>query len=116
MELPLKFLEVDEENLRLVMSNRKAAAKSQMSSFGVGDVVIGTVQAVKPYGAFIDVGGINGLLHISQISHDRITNVETVLSEGDKIKVRCAPLGMLCALYLSLRLRRACNLAVRSST
>eukprot|EP00243_Klebsormidium_subtile_P001436 TRINITY_DN1246_c0_g1_i1.p1 TRINITY_DN1246_c0_g1~~TRINITY_DN1246_c0_g1_i1.p1 ORF type:complete len:423 (+),score=116.99 TRINITY_DN1246_c0_g1_i1:290-1558(+) len=87
VELPLKFLEVDEENLRLVMSNRKAAAKSQMSSFGVGDVVIGTVQAVKPYGAFIDVGGINGLLHISQISHDRITNVETVLSEGDKIKV-----------------------------
>jgi len=52
-------------------------------------VVVGTVQAVKPYGAFIDVGGLNGLLHISQISHDRVTNVENVLSEGDKLKVRC---------------------------
>ncbi len=56
----------------------------------MGDVVVGTVQAVKPYGAFIDVGGLNGLLHISQISHDRVTNVENVLSEGDKLKVRCA--------------------------
>ena len=57
----------------------------------VGDVVVGTVQAVKPYGAFVDVGGLNGLLHISQISHDRIVNVENVLSEGDKLKVRPAP-------------------------
>ncbi len=57
----------------------------------MGDVVVGTVQAVKPYGAFIDVGGLNGLLHISQISHDRVTNVENVLSEGDKLKVRVRP-------------------------
>ena len=57
----------------------------------VGDVVVGTVQAVKPYGAFIDVGGLNGLLHISQISHDRVTNVENVLSEGDKLKARSNP-------------------------
>ena len=53
----------------------------------MGDVVIGIVQAVKPYGAFVDVGGLNGLLHISQISHDRVLNVENVLSEGDKLKV-----------------------------
>lgn len=42
--------------------------------------------SVKPYGAFVDIGGASGLLHISQISHDRITNVEKVLSEGDRIK------------------------------
>ena len=55
----------------------------------VGDVVEGTVMSVKPYGAFVDIGGgASGLLHISQISHDRITNVDRVLSEGDKIKVR----------------------------
>lgn len=53
----------------------------------VGDVVVGTVQSVKPYGAFVDIGGVNGLLHISQISEDRVTNVEAVLSEGDKLKV-----------------------------
>ena len=42
--------------------------------------------AVKPYGAFIDVGGISGLLHISQISCDHISNVETVLPVGTAIK------------------------------
>lgn len=51
-------------------------------------MVVGTVQSVKPYGAFVDIGGVNGLLHISQISEDRVTNVEAVLSEGDKLKVR----------------------------
>ena len=56
----------------------------------VGDVVVGTVQSVKPYGAFVDMGsGVNGLLHISQISEDRVSNVEDVLSEGDKLKVPC---------------------------
>eukprot|EP00270_Netrium_digitus_P021753 TRINITY_DN950_c0_g1_i1.p1 TRINITY_DN950_c0_g1~~TRINITY_DN950_c0_g1_i1.p1 ORF type:complete len:445 (+),score=125.47 TRINITY_DN950_c0_g1_i1:61-1335(+) len=86
--LPLKFLEVDEERTRLVLSNRRAMAESSAAAtFNVGDVVIGRVQSVKPYGAFVDVGGVNGLLHISQISHDRVTNVETVLSEGDQLKV-----------------------------
>ena len=51
-------------------------------------MVEGTVMSVKPYGAFVDIGGASGLLHISQISHDRITNVDKVLSEGDRIKVR----------------------------
>eukprot|EP00898_Chlorokybus_atmophyticus_P007617 jgi/Chlat1/7857/Chrsp66S07290 len=86
-ELTLKFLEVDDQRTRIVLSARKAQAESQLKQFQVGDVVLGRVQAVKPYGAFVDIGGINGLLHISQISHDRIANVENVLSEGDKLKV-----------------------------
>jgi small subunit ribosomal protein S1 len=77
---------VDEERTRLVLSNRKALAESQ-TMFGIGSVVEGIVQTVKPYGAFIDIGGVSGLLHISQISHDRLTTVETVLSPGDKLKV-----------------------------
>eukprot|EP00899_Mesostigma_viride_P025582 jgi/Mesvir1/6208/Mv00890-RA.1 len=85
--LALKFIEVDEERTRLVLSNRKAMAEQQLKEYKVGDVVIGKVQAVKPYGAFVDIGGVNGLLHISQISHDRIANVENVLSEGDELKV-----------------------------
>lgn len=86
--LALKFLEVDEERFRLVLSNRRATTESSTSGLKVGDVVEGVVQAVKPYGAFVDLGsGMNGLLHISQISHDRISSVESVLSEGDKLKV-----------------------------
>ncbi|XP_043724370.1 30S ribosomal protein S1, chloroplastic [Telopea speciosissima] len=85
-ELPLKFVEVDEEQSRLVLSNRKAMADSQ-AQLGIGSVVTGTVQSLKPYGAFIDIGGINGLLHISQISHDRVSDISTVLQPGDTLKV-----------------------------
>lgn len=85
-EIPLKFVEVDEEQSRLVLSNRKAMADSQ-AQLGIGSVVLGTVQSLKPYGAFIDIGGINGLLHVSQISHDRVSDIETVLQPGDTLKV-----------------------------
>ncbi|CAL5338003.1 unnamed protein product [Camellia sinensis] len=85
-DLPLKFVEVDEEQTRLVLSNRKAMADSQ-AQLGIGSVVVGTVQSLKPYGAFIDIGGINGLLHVSQISHDRVSDIATVLQPGDTLKV-----------------------------
>jgi small subunit ribosomal protein S1 len=85
--IPVKFLEVDEEKNRLVMSNRLATDMVSGEGLGVGDVVTGVVQAVKPYGAFVDVGGVSGLLHISQISHDRIVAVENVLAPGDELKV-----------------------------
>ncbi|BFG14878.1 30S ribosomal protein S1 chloroplastic [Prunus yedoensis var. nudiflora] len=85
-EIPLKFVEVDEEQSRLVLSNRKAMADNQ-AQLGIGSVVLGTVQSLKPYGAFIDIGGINGLLHVSQISHDRVSDIATVLQPGDTLKV-----------------------------
>ncbi|KAK9288120.1 hypothetical protein L1049_016568 [Liquidambar formosana] len=85
-ELPLKILEVDKEQSKLVLSNRKAMADSQVQ-LGIGSVVTGTVQSLKPYGAFVDIGGINGLLHVSQISHDRISDIATVLQPGDTLKV-----------------------------
>lgn len=80
-------MEVDEERTRLVLSNRRAVAAAQAQGLHVGDVVLGRVQSLKPYGAFIEMGGVSGLLHISQISHDRVTNVESVLKEGDELKV-----------------------------
>lgn len=79
-------MEVDEEQGRLVLSNRKAMADSQ-AQLGIGSVVLGTVESLKPYGAFIDIGGINGLLHVSQISHDRVADISTVLQPGDTLKV-----------------------------
>lgn len=85
-EVPLKFVEVDQEQARLILSHRKAVAGIQ-GQLGIGSVVTGTVQSLKPYGAFIDIGGISGLLHVSQISHDRISDIETVLQPGDTLKV-----------------------------
>ncbi|NP_001333380.1 30S ribosomal protein S1 [Solanum lycopersicum] len=85
-ELPLKFVEVDQEQTRLILSNRKAMADSQ-TQLGIGSVVLGIVQSLKPYGAFIDIGGVNGLLHVSQISHDRVSDISTILQPGDSLKV-----------------------------
>lgn len=85
-ELPLKFLEVNSETGKLVVSHRKAVVEVQMADLSRGDVVDGVVKALKTYGAFVDVGDMSGLLHISQISHDRIQNLEDVLHPGMPIK------------------------------
>jgi len=84
--LPLKFLEVNPENNKLVVSNRRAVVEQQMSDLSRGDVIDGIVKALKPYGAFVEVGGMSGLLHISQISYDRIDDLEKVLKPGDRVK------------------------------
>jgi small subunit ribosomal protein S1 len=85
-KIPLKFLEVNPETNKLVVSNRRAVVEMQMSDLSRGDIIEGLVKALKPYGAFIEVGGMSGLLHISQISYDRIDDLEKVLQPGDKVK------------------------------
>lgn len=84
--LPLKFLEVNVETNKLVVSNRKAVVEQQMADLSRGDLVEGVVKALKPYGAFVEVGGMSGLLHISQISYDRIDDLEKVLQQGMAVK------------------------------
>lgn len=86
-DLPLKFLEVDEERNRLVLSHRRALVERKMNGLEVGQVVIGTVRGIKPYGAFIDIGGVSGLLHISEISHDHIDTPHSVFNVNDDLKV-----------------------------
>ena len=86
-ELPLKFLEVDEDRNRLVLSHRRALVEKKMNRLEVSEVVIGTVRGLKPYGAFIDIGGVSGLLHISEISHDHIDTPHSVFNVNDEIKV-----------------------------
>jgi small subunit ribosomal protein S1 len=84
--LPLKFLEVNQEDNKLVVSNRRAVVEQQMSDLSRGDIINGIVKALKPYGAFVEVGGMSGLLHISQISYDRIEDLEKVLQPGMQVK------------------------------
>jgi small subunit ribosomal protein S1 len=86
-ELPLKFLEVDEDRNRLVLSHRRALVERKMNRLEVGEVVVGTVRGIKPYGAFIDIGGVSGLLHISEISHDHIDTPHSVFNVNDDVKV-----------------------------
>lgn len=63
-----------------------AIASTHMTDFAPGDVVTGTVSGVKPYGMFVDISGISGLLHISQISHDHIPDITTLMRVGSTVK------------------------------
>ncbi|EME28139.1 30S ribosomal protein S1 [Galdieria sulphuraria] len=83
---PVKCLEVDKSKGRLVVSHRRAMAERQMEHLKTGALVEGTVQGVKPYGVFVDVFGTSGLLHISQISHDQVANIQSLFLPGEKVK------------------------------
>ncbi|HUH63266.1 MAG TPA: 30S ribosomal protein S1 [Terracidiphilus sp.] len=70
-----------EEQARALLAERKAAMKE-------GDVVTGHVRSLVSYGAFIDLGGIDGLLHVSDISFSRIAHPEEALSMGQQLEVK----------------------------
>jgi small subunit ribosomal protein S1 len=70
-----------EEQARATMAERHAALQ-------VGDTLTGTVRTLMPYGAFIDLGGVDGLLHISDMAYSRVSKPEDVLSVGQEVKVR----------------------------
>ena len=86
VELPLKFLEVDQEKGRVVVSHRRAVVDKQMTTLEIGQLVEGTIRGIKPYGVFVDIGGASGLLHISQISHDHVSDIGAVLQDGNPVK------------------------------
>lgn len=84
--LPLKFLEVDPEKNRLVVSHRRAIVEKQMTQLVAGEVVSGVIRGIKPYGAFIDMNGVSGLLHVSQISHDHVSDIPAIFKDGETVK------------------------------
>jgi small subunit ribosomal protein S1 len=84
--ISLKFLEVNQEANKLVVSNRRAVIEHSMGSIKRGSVYDGTITAVKPYGAFVEIMGMSGLLHISQISYDRVEHLEATLTSGMAVK------------------------------
>ncbi|MBO6065904.1 MAG: 4-hydroxy-3-methylbut-2-enyl diphosphate reductase, partial [Lachnospiraceae bacterium] len=71
----------------LVAEQRKAALEAALSRIKVGDVVEGTVKNVTDFGAFIDIGGVDGLLHISEMSWGRIGNPKKHYKPGDTVRV-----------------------------
>jgi small subunit ribosomal protein S1 len=74
---------------RAVMEREKAEAKEKMmASLEVGQIHEGTVRSLQDFGAFVDLGGIDGLVHISQISWDRIKHPSEVLEVGQRVKVK----------------------------
>ncbi|MGE7839433.1 30S ribosomal protein S1 [Lysinibacillus sp. NPDC093712] len=93
--LSFKIVELDKEKNRLILSHRavveseKASQKKNViNQIKAGDVLDGKVQRIASFGAFIDLGGIDGLVHISQVSHEHVSDVSEVLSEGQEVKVK----------------------------
>ncbi|ENQ3077743.1 30S ribosomal protein S1 [Bacillus cereus] len=93
--LAVKIVELDREKNRVILSHKAVVEqeldkkkKEAVSSLQAGDVVEGTVQRLTDFGAFVNVGGVDGLVHISQISHDRVEQPSDVLTEGQTVKVK----------------------------
>lgn len=74
---------------RAVLEREKESAKKElMASIAIGDMRDGVVRKIQDFGAFVDMGGVDGLIHISQMSWDRIKHPSEILAEGQKVRVR----------------------------
>jgi small subunit ribosomal protein S1 len=91
--LRLKILEVNRKANRLILSEKVALYEERrekrdelFSSLQVGQKVQGTVRSIAPFGVFIDLGGIDGLVHKSELSWNKVNNPETAYAIGDEVE------------------------------
>ena len=84
--LGVAFLEVNPETRKLVLSEKKAATAAIFQNLDVGQLVEGQVVSIKPYGLFVDLGGISGLLHQSAITGGQMRDLREVFGQGDRVK------------------------------
>ncbi|MGV6814020.1 MAG: 30S ribosomal protein S1 [Phycisphaerales bacterium] len=90
-----EILKIDTERRNIVISRRKlvehersAAKQNLMSNLAEGQIVTGTVKNIADFGAFVDLGGIDGLLHITDMSWGRINHPSELLKIDDKVEVK----------------------------
>lgn len=93
--LSLIVVELDRDKNRLILSHRAVVEKEQtakkhdfLQTLEVGSVLEGKVQRLTDFGAFVDIGGIDGLVHISQLSHSHVEKPSDVVEEGQDVKVK----------------------------
>lgn len=84
--LTVKFLEINKENKKLVLSERLANQSARMAELEEGQLVSGTVASLKPFGVFVAFGGTTGLLHIKQVSEKYVKSLDSVFSPGQAIR------------------------------
>ncbi|MCR4388932.1 30S ribosomal protein S1 [Bacillus spizizenii] len=93
--LSLLVVELDRDKNRVILSHRAVVESEQankkqelLQSLEVGSVLDGKVQHLTDFGAFVDIGGIDGLVHISQLSHSHVEKPSDVVEEGQEVKVK----------------------------
>ncbi|MBQ3665351.1 MAG: S1 RNA-binding domain-containing protein [Lachnospiraceae bacterium] len=95
-ELEVRVFEANMDEDKLILSakeilkeRQELSKKKKVSDVQIGQVFHGVVATIKDYGAFVDLGdGLSGLVHISQISHNRIKHPKVVLKEGQEVDVK----------------------------
>ena len=99
-EFDAKIKEVDAKENRFILSRREvveaATAAARAEVFGklaVGDVVTGKVARITSFGAFIDLGGVDGLVHLTELSHERNVSPKSVVTVGEEIQVKVLDLN-----------------------
>lgn len=99
--IPLKVLEVDRGGRKVVLSHRLATEEereqqkqSTISALAEGQVRTGVIRRVTDYGAFVDLGGIDGLLHVSEMSWARIKHPSDVVKVGQEVEVKVLKLSL----------------------
>jgi small subunit ribosomal protein S1 len=90
-----KVIELDRRGKKIVVSRRAVMEEEQaaerekvLAEIQVGDVREGTVRSLQQYGAFVDLGGIDGLVHVSDLSWERVGKPEEVVKVGQKVRVK----------------------------
>ena len=99
-EFEAKIKEVDPKENRFILSRREvveaATAAARAEVFGklaAGDVVTGKVARITSFGAFIDLGGVDGLVHLTELSHERNVSPKSVVTVGEEIEVKILDLN-----------------------
>ena len=94
-ELEFKIVEIEPSENRLILSHKEivkeqheVAAKKIFAELAAGDVIEGKVARMTNFGAFIDLGGVDGLVHVSEISYDHVDKPSDVLTAGQDVKVK----------------------------
>jgi small subunit ribosomal protein S1 len=111
--LQLKVIECDQERGRVVFSERAALAEPGrrnllLQELKPGDCVMGTVTNITDFGVFVDLGGVEGLVHVSEISWGRVRHPADVVSLGQQVQVYIIQVDQERA-RVGLSLKRLCN-------
>lgn len=94
-KMPCEVMEVDRQRGRIILSRRNHMKQERveqrtqlLATLEVGQVLPAVIVSIRPFGAFADIGGMDGLIHISDMSYERIKTPTDVVKEGQQVQVK----------------------------
>lgn len=94
-KIPAIVEEIDRKSRQVILSrkayllkHRQTQRRKLLAELAVGDIRQGTVTGLKPYGVFVDIGGVDGMVHISDLSYTHVGKPQDVVNVGDQVQVR----------------------------